>query len=77
MGKETLREARSRLEAFVEPFLPLLGQAERRRWGALYVARLLLAGGRKTAAGMAERYGGDEQAPRRIVNQSPWDWMAA
>ena len=75
MDTEALREVRSRLEAFVEPLLPLLGRAERRRWGAFYVAGLLLEGGRKTAAGMAERYGGDEQALQQFVNQSPWDWM--
>jgi len=47
MDTEALREVRSRLEAFVEPLLPLLGRAERRRWGAFYVAGLLLGGGEK------------------------------
>lgn len=76
MDRKALQEARGRLAAFVEPLLPLLGRSERRRWGAFYVQGLLLEGGRKTAAGMAERYGGDEQALQQFVNQSPWDWMA-
>ena len=29
---KALQEARGRLEAFVEPLLPLLGRSERRRW---------------------------------------------
>jgi len=76
MNKEALCEARGRLEAFVDPLLPLLGRLERRRWGAFYIQGLLLEGGRKTAAGMAERYGGNEQALQQFVSQSPWDWMA-
>jgi len=64
------------LEAFVDPLLSLLGRTERRHWGAFYVRGLLLEGGRKTAAGMAEHYGGDEQSLQQFVNQSPWDWMA-
>lgn len=75
MNNKELREARGRLEAFVDPLLSLLGRAERRHWGAFYVQGLLLEGGRKTAAGMAERYGGDEQSLQQFVNQSPWDWM--
>ena len=76
MNSKELREARGRLEAFVDPLLPLLGRAERRHWGAFYVQGLLLEGGRKTAAGMAKRYGGDEQGLQQFVNQSPWDWMS-
>ncbi len=75
MDKKTLLEARSRLETFLEPLLPLMGRLERRRWGAFYIQGLLLEGGRKTAAGMAERYGGNEQALQQFVSQSPWDWM--
>ena len=76
MNSKELREARGRLEAFVDPLLPLLGRTERRHWGAFYIQGLLLEGGRKTAAGMAERYGGDEQSLQQFVNQSPWDWMS-
>ena len=75
MDSNDLVAARGRLEAFVDPLLPLLGRLERRCWGAFYVQGLLLEGGRKTAAGMAERYGGDEQCLQQFVNQSPWDWM--
>ena len=74
MDRNELLEARGRLEAFMEPLLPLLGRSERRRWGAFYLQGLLLEGGRKTAAGMATRYGGDVQALQQFVNQSPWDW---
>jgi SRSO17 transposase len=44
--------------------------------GAFYIQGLLLEGGRKTAAGMAARYGGDEQALQQFVSQSPWDGLA-
>ena len=76
MDKSELMEARGRLESFLEPLLPLLGRSERRRWGVFYVRGLLLEGGRKTAAGMAIRYGGDVQALQQFLNQSPWDWRA-
>ncbi len=32
-----------------------------------------MEGGRKTAAGMAARYGGDIQALQQFVKQSPWE----
>lgn len=76
MDKQELLEARGRLEAFLEPLLLMLGRSERRRWGSLYVQGLLLEGGRKNAAGMAARYGGDVQALQQFINQSPWDWLA-
>jgi len=75
MDKQELLEARGRLEAFLEPLLLMLGRSERRRWGALYVQGLLLEGGRKNAAGIAARYGGDVQALQQFINQSPWDWL--
>lgn len=75
MNKKELREARGRLTAFLEPLLPLMGRLERRRWGAFYVQGILLEGGRKTAAGMAERFGGNTQALQQFVSQSPWDWV--
>jgi SRSO17 transposase len=76
MNKEALLEARGRLEAFLQPLLPLLGRAERRRYGALYLQGLLLEGGRKTASGIAGRYGGDVQALPHFVSQSPWNFLA-
>ena len=75
MDKQELLEARGRLEAFLEPLLLMLGRSERRRWGALYVQGLLLEGGRKNAAGIAARYGGDVQALQQFISQSPWDWL--
>ena len=58
MKKEDLLEARSRLEAFLKSILPVFGRSERRRWGAFYVHGILLEGGRKTAAAMAQRFRG-------------------
>lgn len=75
MDRQELLEARGRLEAFLEPLLLRLGRSERRRWGALYVQGLLLEGGRKNAAGIAARYGGDVQALQQFISQSPWDWL--
>lgn len=69
------RATRDRLEQFVTPLLALLGREERRRHGRFYVHGLLTADGRKTAAQMANRYDGDEQAVQQFVNQSPWDWV--
>jgi len=76
MKRDELIEARGRLEAFLTPLLPLLGRAERRRWGAFYIQGALLEGGRKTAAKMAVHYGGEVQALQQFVNQSPWEWRA-
>lgn len=76
MNREELLEARGRLEAFLQPLLPLLGRAERRRHGALYLQGLLLEGGRKTASGIAGRYGGDAQALQQFLSQSPWNFLA-
>jgi SRSO17 transposase len=75
MNGTELREARARFRGFVEPLLPLMGRSERRTWAALYIHGLLLEGGRKTAATMAARFGGDEQALQQFVSQSPWDWV--
>jgi SRSO17 transposase len=77
MNGTELREARARFADFVELLLPLVGRLERRKWAAFYIRSLLLEGGRKTAATMADRFGGNEQAVQQFVNQSPWDWMPA
>lgn len=74
MNSIELRETRERLEAFLEPLLPLLGRLERRNCGSFYIQGILLEGRRKTAAGMAAQYGGNGQAMQQFVNQSPWDW---
>ena len=70
-----INETRQRLEQFVTPLLALLGREERRRHGRFYVHGLLMADGRKNAAQMATRYGGDEQALQQFVSQSLWDWV--
>lgn len=75
MNNKELRQGRIRLANFLEPLLPLLGRVERRSWGAFYVQGLLLEGGRKTAAGIAKRLGGDEQALQQFLSQSPWEWL--
>lgn len=72
MKRRELVEARYRLESFADPLLAVLGRAERRRCGALYLQGLLLEGGRKTAAGIARRLQGDEQALQQLLSQSPW-----
>lgn len=66
---------RGRLASFLKPLLPILGRSERRRLCSFYVQGLLLEGGRKTAAGMAQRFGGNEQAVQQFLSQSPWDHM--
>jgi SRSO17 transposase len=73
MNRKELAEARHRLEAFADPLLTLLGRSERQRWGAMYLHGLLLEGGRKTAAGIARRLAGDEQALQQLLSQSPWE----
>jgi SRSO17 transposase len=75
MDGTELREARARFADFVEPLLPHFGRSERRRWAAFYVRGLLLEGGRKTAATMSGRFGGNEQAVQQFISQSPWEWM--
>lgn len=75
MNTKQLHEENDDLNAFLEPLLPLLGRIERRRWAAFYVQALLVDEGRKTAAGMAERLGGNEQAIQLFINQSSWDWL--
>lgn len=75
MRLSEMNATRQRLEQFVTPLLDLLGREERRRHGRFYVHGLLMADGRKNAAQMALRYGGDEQALQQFVSQSPWDWV--
>jgi SRSO17 transposase len=74
MGR-TNEKQRCDLDRFLEPLLPLFGRSERRRWGEFYIQGLLLEGRRKTAAGMARQYDGNEQSLQQFVTDSPWDWM--
>lgn len=46
---------RSRLDAWLEPFLAALPRAEQRRWAPLHVQGLLLPGERKSVKPMAAR----------------------
>ena len=75
MTTQELREAHARFAGVLGPLLPLFGRLERRDRAQFYVQGLLLEGGRKTAATMANRFGGDEQSVQQFLNQSPWDWM--
>lgn len=75
MQTRALSASERRLERFLEDFVPLLGRAERRHWGSLYLRGLLLDGERKSIEPMAARLpGADVQALRQFVNQSPWAW---
>lgn len=77
MCTPNLSETRDHFERFVLPVLAEMGRAERRKHGKFYIQGLLIEGGRKNAAQMATRYGGNEQALQQFVNQSPWDWLPA
>lgn len=68
-------EQRNSLGRFLEPLLPLFGRSERRHWSVFYIRGLLLEGRRKTAAGLARQYDGNEQAIQQFVSDSPWQWM--
>ena len=62
-----------RLEEFLRPILHALGRKDRAKWGDFMIRSLLTEGGRKNAAGMAQRFGGDVQAVQQFLNQSTWD----
>lgn len=71
----TARAQRARLSVFLDGLLPLLGRAERRRWGGLYVRGLLASGERKATATMATQApDGNVQALQQFIGQSPWVW---
>lgn len=75
MNPRALAAAERRLTVFLDGLIPLLGRAERRHWGTVYVRGLLLDGERKSIEPMAARLpGADVQALRQFVNQSPWAW---
>lgn len=61
-----------RLDRFLCPYLDLLGREERRQHGRGYVQALMIASGRRTAAGIARTVGADEQSIQQFVNQSRW-----
>lgn len=49
-----------------------MGRKERQCWARAYVEGLLLDGERKSIEPMAQRVGGNVQAMRQFVGQSPW-----
>jgi SRSO17 transposase len=62
-----------RLDAFLGNLVAPMGRSERRHWARQYVHGLLLDGERKSIEPMAARLrGGDVQAMRQFVGQSPW-----
>lgn len=75
MNRDEINEARSSFKEFLQPILPLLGRLERRHWAEFYVQGLLLDGRRKTTAGMARAYAGNQQSIQQFVTDSPWEWM--
>jgi SRSO17 transposase len=62
-----------RLDAFLGDLVAPMGRSERRHWARLYIHGLLLDGERKSIEPMAARLaGGEVQALRQFVGQSPW-----
>ena len=62
-----------RLDAFLADLVAPMGRSERRHWAKLYIHGLLLDGDRKSIEPMAARLaGGEVQALRQFVGQSPW-----
>jgi SRSO17 transposase len=75
MDSRALASAESRLQAFLEDKVALLGRAERRQWAEVYVRGLLMEGQRKSIEPIAARVGEtDAQGLQQFVNQSPWAW---
>jgi SRSO17 transposase len=75
MDSRALASAESRLQAFLEDKVALLGRAERRQWAEVYVRGLLMEGQRKSIEPIAARVGeADAQGLQQFVNQSPWAW---
>lgn len=73
MQNKELKKIQRELSAFIEYFRPELGRLERRHWCVMYMSGLILDGERKSIESMAERLdGGDVQAVRQFVGQSPW-----
>jgi len=76
MDEKQLQKCRKRLERYLEDLLELVGRAERRLWGSVYVRGLLLDGKRRSIEPMANRLAdGNVQAMQQFIGQSPWDFM--
>lgn len=73
MTDRQLAACRHRLERYLADLLGLVGRAERRRWGEIYMRGLLLEGERKSIEPMAARLpDGNVQALQQFIGQSPW-----
>ena len=71
----TTSTQRERLKDFLDEMLVMLGRAERRQWGSVYVRGLLATGGHKATASMAAQVSdGNVQAMQQFIGQSPWSW---
>ena len=73
MTPKTLKALDRRLEHFLEDLTEPMGRSERRHWARVYLEGLLLDGERKSIGPMAARVGGDVQALRQFLGQSPWE----
>jgi len=73
MTPKALKALDRRLEQFLEDLTEPMGRSERRHWARLYLKGLLLDGERKSIEPIAERVGGDVQALRQFLGQSPWE----
>lgn len=74
MEVNELNKVQKQLSDFVGEFVHSLGRCERRHWCQFYLAGLLLDGERKSIEPICDRLdGGNVQALRQFVNQSPWD----
>src|SRR5439155_18289564 len=75
LGPGELSRVRRRVVDFAEERLSPLARRDQRRWGEVYLRRLMLDGRRKSIEPMAARLAdGDEQCLQQFVNQSPWRW---
>jgi SRSO17 transposase len=77
MTPRQIKGLRAQLNEYVEGFGAEQGRGERRHGCGKYLEGLMLEGERKSTGPLAERVGGDEQAMRQFVNQSPWEHEAA
>jgi len=73
MKAREIERFRSKLEAFLDDIVLLMGRKERRQHTEEYVRGLLMDGERKSIEPIANRLpDGDVQALQQFVNQSPW-----
>ena len=73
MTPKTLKALDRRLGHFLQDLTAPMGRSERRHWARVYLEGLLLDGERKSIEPLATRVGGDVQALRQFLGQSPWD----